>query len=134
MTRSTLGRLGIVGILLPDQSTAPACCYIHVYYIHVLVSSPRSVHGASAWYHDHLAGQKPIIIISQDPQMKTVYGSKQIGVHVYSLEEYLKAFWPDLLSARDLLESLTASIDDAVGKGSGSYLALRCFMLILVIA
>ncbi|XP_013780030.1 DIS3-like exonuclease 1 [Limulus polyphemus] len=60
----------------------------------------------AVWYHEHLQGKIPIIIVTEDPQVIEKYENQTLGVFVISFRNYLEEFWPDLEQVLDLFDSL----------------------------
>ncbi|XP_035667414.1 DIS3-like exonuclease 1 [Branchiostoma floridae] len=79
----------------------------------------RSTYKAAEWYYNHLAGQIPVVVLSEDPQIQEEYGPMTPGVFVVNMGEYLNNFWPDLQAAHDIYESLVAGLQEK-GKSTGS--------------
>ncbi|XP_071794054.1 DIS3-like exonuclease 1 [Asterias amurensis] len=80
----------------------------------------RVVYNSSVWYYNHLAGQKPIVFLTEDIESGAKYGSETVGVHVMNVKQYLEVFWPQLTQAHDMFESLTASLTDTTDRKKGS--------------
>ncbi|XP_062570855.1 DIS3-like exonuclease 1 [Saccostrea cucullata] len=75
----------------------------------------RSTYTAAEWFFHHLAGQKPIIMVTNDKQAIETYGNKTLNVFVLSLEEYLRKFWQaHIPEVMELYDSLTASLETKV--------------------
>ncbi|XP_022315246.2 DIS3-like exonuclease 1 [Crassostrea virginica] len=75
----------------------------------------RSIYTAAEWYFNHLAGQKPVIMVTLSKQAIETYANKTLNVFVLSLEEYLKKFWQNNIpEVMELYESLTASLETKV--------------------
>ncbi|XP_040572324.1 DIS3-like exonuclease 1 [Lepeophtheirus salmonis] len=72
---------------------------------------------AASWYYEHLGGQKPIVILTENIKVKALFENKRYEIFFLSLEEYLKDFWPNLDSAFDTYKSLKA-LDESSTKGS----------------
>uniref|UniRef100_W5N8W8 DIS3-like exonuclease 1 n=1 Tax=Lepisosteus oculatus TaxID=7918 RepID=W5N8W8_LEPOC len=75
----------------------------------------RSVYHAAVWYYNHLAGLKPIVMITEDREAIEEYSSLNSGVYVISTQEYLESFWPDLQAAHELYASIAQALRE---KGS----------------
>ena len=80
----------------------------------------RMVHRAAVWYYEHLGGQKPIVIVTEDEQLLTQYQNSRFEVFVLKLGDYLSSFWPNLTAARNLYESLRASHTLLLEANSGA--------------
>ncbi|XP_022099659.1 DIS3-like exonuclease 1 isoform X2 [Acanthaster planci] len=80
----------------------------------------RAVYDSAVWYYNHLAGQKPIVFLTQGEDAVVKYGSETVGVHVMNIQKYLEVFWPDLTQAHDIYESLAASLADSRENKKGS--------------
>ncbi|KAG5270310.1 hypothetical protein AALO_G00191220 [Alosa alosa] len=66
----------------------------------------RCIYHAAVWYHDHLAGLRPVVMITEDQEAVAEYGSRTSGVYVISTQEYLQSFWPELQAAQELYISI----------------------------
>ncbi|XP_071139750.1 DIS3-like exonuclease 1 [Mytilus edulis] len=84
----------------------------------------RSTFKAAEWFFNHLAGQLPVVMVTNNDKIIAEYGSKIINVHVMKLGEYLQTFWKQAnTSLMDLFESLTASVQSKTKKkGYSGYL------------
>ncbi|XP_069126738.1 DIS3-like exonuclease 1 [Argopecten irradians] len=72
----------------------------------------RSTYKAADWFYNHLAGQMPIVMVTQDKQVIAEYGNLQVNVFVMTLQDYLDTFWKMILpSITDLVYSITASLE-----------------------
>uniref|UniRef100_A0A4W5Q585 DIS3-like exonuclease 1 n=1 Tax=Hucho hucho TaxID=62062 RepID=A0A4W5Q585_9TELE len=72
----------------------------------------RCVYHAAVWYHDHLAGLKPVVMITEDQTAVAEYSSLNCGVYVLSTQEYLQTFWPELQAALELYCSIAQSLQE----------------------
>ncbi|XP_070541854.1 DIS3-like exonuclease 1 isoform X2 [Ptychodera flava] len=72
----------------------------------------RTVYDGAVWYYNHLAGQIPILVITEDTKLIKELGAKTTGVFLLSMEEYLKKFWSSVTNALDIYESLSASLKE----------------------
>ncbi|XP_066557335.1 DIS3-like exonuclease 1 [Amia ocellicauda] len=70
----------------------------------------RCVYHAAVWYYNHLAGQKPVVMITEDQEAMVEYSSLSTGVYVISTQEYLQTFWPDLPAANELYTSIAQAL------------------------
>ena len=77
----------------------------------------RSTYAGAVWYYNHLAGQMPVVMVTEDTDIIAEYGSKTLGIFVVSVADYLKNFWPLLTEAQDLYESLCLSLAETKNKG-----------------
>jgi DIS3-like exonuclease 1 len=77
----------------------------------------RACFKAATWYYEHLGGQKPFIIVTQNEDLVRMYQHKRVEVFVMTLGDYLKKFWPDLTSAHDVYESLLAVHSEKMLEG-----------------
>ncbi|XP_048763599.2 DIS3-like exonuclease 1 [Ostrea edulis] len=86
----------------------------------------RSTYTAAEWFYHHLAGQKPIIMVTLNKKAIEAYGNKTQNVFVLSLEDYLRKFWQSHIpEVMELYESLTASLETKVkGKDYKGYLPM----------
>ena len=66
----------------------------------------RLVHEAAVWYYEHLGGQKPIVIVSEDEEFIKSHENGHFEVFVLKLGDYLKKFWPHVEKAHTVYESL----------------------------
>ncbi|XP_077988799.1 DIS3-like exonuclease 1 [Glandiceps talaboti] len=79
----------------------------------------RIVYDSAAWYFNHLAGQIPIVVVTQNQKMIEECSVKTTGVFLLTMEDYLDNFWPNLTNAQDIVESLSAAITELkTTKGS----------------
>jgi len=69
----------------------------------------RLVHKAAVWYYEHLGGQKPVVIVTEDQDLLKTHQNSRLEVFVIKLSEYLGNFWPKLSAAHTLYESLRAA-------------------------
>lgn len=70
---------------------------------------------AANWFYDHLGGQKPIVIITEDDEIIKQLKSKRVEIFVLKFGDYLQNFWPSLETAQEMYKSLVDS-KDAVKK------------------
>ncbi|MGH0151404.1 UNVERIFIED_CONTAM: hypothetical protein FKN15_039454 [Acipenser sinensis] len=70
----------------------------------------RCIYYAAVWYYHHLAGQKPLVVITEDQDAIEKYGSENKDIYVISIKDYLEGFWPDLKAAHELYESIVQSL------------------------
>ncbi|XP_041073929.1 DIS3-like exonuclease 1 [Polyodon spathula] len=70
----------------------------------------RCIYYAAVWYYHHLAGQKPLVVITEDQDAIEKYGIENKDIYVISVKDYLEGFWPDLKAAHELYESLVQSL------------------------
>ncbi len=68
------------------------------------------------WYYEHLGGQKPVILVTEDKGVIEKYSSKRLEVFVVSLSEYLANFLPSCEKLRSLYEGIAAALEEG-GKG-----------------
>ena len=68
----------------------------------------RLIHQAAVWYYEHLGGQKPIVIVTEDEFMLKAHENSRLEVFVVKLSDYLARFWPTLTSAKEMYESMRA--------------------------
>uniref|UniRef100_A0A668A3G0 DIS3-like exonuclease 1 n=1 Tax=Myripristis murdjan TaxID=586833 RepID=A0A668A3G0_9TELE len=78
----------------------------------------KCVYSAAVWYHDHLAGLKPIVMITEDQAAVTQYSSLNAGVYVISIQDYLQNFWPDLQAAHELYSSISQALQEKGSEGT----------------
>uniref|UniRef100_UPI003AACCDD1 DIS3-like exonuclease 1 isoform X2 n=1 Tax=Centroberyx gerrardi TaxID=166262 RepID=UPI003AACCDD1 len=72
----------------------------------------RCVYYAAVWYHDHLAGMKPVVMITEDQAAVAQYSSLNSGVYVISIQDYLQNFWPELQAAHELYGSISQALQE----------------------
>ncbi|KAG9260850.1 DIS3-like exonuclease 1 isoform X1 [Astyanax mexicanus] len=72
----------------------------------------RCVYHAAVWYYNHLAGLKPVVMITEDQDAVKEYSSLNSGVYVISTREYLETFWPDLQAAQELYTSISQALQE----------------------
>ncbi|KAJ8281234.1 hypothetical protein GJAV_G00065120 [Gymnothorax javanicus] len=77
----------------------------------------RAVYQAAVWYFNHLAGLKPVVMITEDSAAIEEYGSMNAGVYVISTQEYLQSFWPDLPAAQELHSSISQALQERESEG-----------------
>jgi len=68
--------------------------------------SARSGYAAATWYYEHLGGQKPLVMLTEDTSIAAKYGSKRLEVFAVKLVDYLDKFWPGVQSLRSLYVGL----------------------------
>uniref|UniRef100_A0AAZ3S0M7 DIS3-like exonuclease 1 n=1 Tax=Oncorhynchus tshawytscha TaxID=74940 RepID=A0AAZ3S0M7_ONCTS len=78
----------------------------------------RCVYHAAVWYHDHLAGLKPVVMITEDQTAVAEYSSLNCGVYVLCTQEYLQTFWPELQAALELYCSIAQSLQEKGSEGT----------------
>uniref|UniRef100_A0A674AUG9 DIS3-like exonuclease 1 n=1 Tax=Salmo trutta TaxID=8032 RepID=A0A674AUG9_SALTR len=78
----------------------------------------RCVYHAAVWYHDHLAGLKPVVMITEDQTAVAEYSSLNCGVYVLCTQEYLHTFWPELQAALELYCSIAQSLQEKGSEGT----------------
>ncbi|MFT7816577.1 DIS3-like exonuclease 1-like [Arapaima gigas] len=77
----------------------------------------RCVYRAAVWYHDHLAGLKPVVMITEDQEAVAEYNRLTSGVYVISTQEYLQSFWPDLQAVQELYISIAQVLQERESEG-----------------
>ncbi len=80
----------------------------------------RMAHKVAEWYYEHLGGQKPIVVVTEDKELIAKYESKRIEIFVVSLGEYLDKFWSGVDSMRELYGGIRAALDAAAGATTKS--------------
>ncbi|XP_030620937.1 DIS3-like exonuclease 1 [Chanos chanos] len=78
----------------------------------------RCVYHAAVWYYNHLAGMKPVVMITEDGEAIAEYSSLNGGVYVISTQEYLQSFWPDLQAAQELYSSISQALQERESEGT----------------
>ena len=66
----------------------------------------KMVYQGGIWYYDHLGGHKPIVFISDDPDVIKNFSTLKIEVFVLTLKQYLDMFWSHLTSAMEGYKSI----------------------------
>ena len=69
----------------------------------------RMVYQVGLWYYDHLGGQKPVVLVSEDPRVVEAFATRRVEVFVLSLATYLATFWPGHTRALELYRSIQAA-------------------------
>ncbi|XP_033109550.1 DIS3-like exonuclease 1 [Anneissia japonica] len=77
----------------------------------------KLVYKAAVWYYYHLNCQKDIVMLTDNKDLIDELVNETPGVHVMSLSQYLSLFWPNLTEAKDMFESLAASLLLSKQKG-----------------
>lgn len=72
----------------------------------------RCVYSAAVWYHNHLAGLKDIVMITDDQDTVAQFSSLNSGVYVISMQDYLHNFWLDLCAAHELYSSISQALQE----------------------
>ncbi|CAM9816148.1 DIS3-like exonuclease 1 [Lampetra fluviatilis] len=80
----------------------------------------RSVYQAAVWYYDHLVGQIPIVMLTEDPEDVRRYGAATPGVFVMLFLDYLQNFWPDVQMAHELYASIHQMLQESKSQGLSS--------------
>jgi DIS3-like exonuclease 1 len=99
----------------------------------------RSCFKAVQWYYEHLGGQKPIIILTENQQFIEGYKNKRLEIFVSSLGDYLQQvpvsnfvaerhetdplafpqkFWPNLQDMYNVYESTRAALSEKSSNDS----------------
>ena len=66
----------------------------------------RMLFRVGCWYYDHLGGQRPIVILTEEEEVIKRFSTERIEVFVMSMKQYLDMFWSHLDKARELLKAL----------------------------
>ncbi|KAK3604725.1 hypothetical protein CHS0354_018965 [Potamilus streckersoni] len=84
----------------------------------------RATFQCAEWFYNHLAGQMPIVMLTDDQQTCEEYGKKTVNVFVLTVEDYLNRFWKDISPGlMELYYSLKASVGrKSKGKEYSGYL------------
>ncbi len=64
---------------------------------------------AANWYYDHLGGQRPVVVVTEDESVLKAYETKRIEIFALRLGDYLDKFWPTLKNLRELYDELSAA-------------------------
>jgi hypothetical protein len=51
---------------------------------------------SATWFYEHLGGQKPIVVVTEDDAIINHYKNERREVFVLKLGDYLQDFWPSL--------------------------------------
>lgn len=78
----------------------------------------RCVYSAAVWYHNHLAGMKDVVMISNDQEAMSQFNTLNSGVYVISMEDYLHNFWRDLGPAHELYSSICQALEERESESS----------------
>ncbi|XP_041372546.1 LOW QUALITY PROTEIN: DIS3-like exonuclease 1 [Gigantopelta aegis] len=70
----------------------------------------RSTYQTCLWYYNHLAGQIPVVMVTQSEQAVKEYSNKTLNVFVMPMKDYLNSFWSTLTGIIDLYDSLSAAL------------------------
>ena len=78
---------------------------------------------SATWYYEHLGGQKPIVVVTEDEAIVNQFGNERHEVFFLRLGDYLKDFWPSLSpESKDvyagLVEAKKAADEAAVSGAS----------------
>ncbi|XP_071112514.1 DIS3-like exonuclease 1 [Haliotis cracherodii] len=76
----------------------------------------RSTYQAAEWFYNHLAGQMPVVMVTQNQEAVAKYSNRTLNVFVMCLKDYLVGFLSSLTGAMDLYESLTAALESKTTK------------------
>ena len=90
----------------------------------------RMAIAAAGYYYEHLGGQKPVVVVTENPAVVTAYGSRRLEVFVVTLGEYLDKFWPKLETLRELYNGISEALqsqgeDEASESEFSDYLKLE---------
>ncbi|XP_051985516.1 DIS3-like exonuclease 1 [Xyrauchen texanus] len=77
----------------------------------------RCVYHAAVWYFNHLAGLRPVVMLTEDCDAISECNALNSGVYVISTREYLKSFCPDLQAAQDLYNSIAQTLQERESEG-----------------
>ena len=69
----------------------------------------RMVFQVGCWYYEHLGGQKPIVLLTEDPKTIKSLSTERLEVFVMTVQQYLEMFWSRLQKAKDLLKGIELS-------------------------
>ncbi|XP_028812152.1 DIS3-like exonuclease 1 [Denticeps clupeoides] len=72
----------------------------------------RCIYHSAVWYYNHLAGLRPVVMITEDLEAIAEYSSLNSEVYVISTQEYLRSFCPDLLAAQELYCSISQAMQE----------------------
>ena len=64
---------------------------------------------AANWYYDQLGGQKPLVILTDDPESLGYLKNKRLEIFVLSTGDYLDKFWSSLPSIKECYDNLVES-------------------------
>lgn len=93
----------------------------------LLAWQSRSTYKTSEWFFNHLAGQLPVVMVTNNDKIIEECGNKTINIFVMKLEEYLQTFWKQSSpSLMELYESLTVSVQNkSKNRGYSGYLPVE---------
>ena len=79
---------------------------------------------SATWYYEHLGGQKPIVVVTEDEAVVRRFGNERHEVFFLRLGDYLRDFWPSLSpESKDVYVGLVEAkkaADDAPSTRTGS--------------
>jgi len=82
----------------------------------------RMIYQTGVWFYEHLGGQKPVILISEDDSIVKAFSSLRIEVFVMSLKQYLADFWGHLSTAAEVYTSIqSSSVGDEEDRDSKDF-------------
>ena len=74
----------------------------------------RMVFQVGCWYYEHLAGQKPIVLLTEDQGIIKRFSAEKVECFVMTVQQYLDMFWSHLHKAMDLLKSIESTAANPV--------------------
>ena len=81
----------------------------------------RMIFQLGCWYYEHLGGQKPIVLLTEDLEVIKTLSAQRLEVFVMTTEQYLEMFWSHLTKATDLLRSILTSAANPVEDRTREY-------------
>ena len=71
----------------------------------------QMAYAAGNWFYEHLGGQKPIVIVTEDEEIIQQLKSRRVEIFVLKFGDYLKNFWPNLERAYEVYQSILDAKD-----------------------
>lgn len=78
----------------------------------------RCVYNAAVWYYNHLAGLRPVVMLTENRDTIAEFSALNSGVYVISTQDYLSSFWPDLQAAQELYSSIAQTLQERESEGA----------------
>ena len=80
----------------------------------------RAAYAAAEWYYEHLGGQKPLVIVTEDREVVARLANRRIEIFVLTLGDYLDRFFPDCRDVAELYRGVAAARDAAAKEEKAS--------------
>ena len=81
----------------------------------------RMIFQVGCWYHEHLGGQKPMVILTEEESFIKKFSTQKIEVFVMSMKQYLEMFWSNLDKAGELFKALEFAGSNPADERSKEY-------------